>query len=122
MHIEVSNASAAQKIFERHHVRSAYSIDILRCFLGNARAMMSTVYAVARAYCLSTEWTGTPPARWFGEAGDKRLESFSRLLPHCVLVGQSVVTVSTSCVANFSNIFSSRTPWRKAVMMEAYEI
>jgi hypothetical protein len=27
-----------------------------------------------------------------------------------------------SCVANFSNIFSSRTPWRKAVMMEASEI
>jgi hypothetical protein len=33
-----------------------------------------------------------------------------------------VETVSTSCVANFSNIFSSRTPWRKAVMMEAYDI
>jgi hypothetical protein len=36
------------------------------CFLGNARAMMSTVYAVARAYCLPMEWTGTPPAGWFG--------------------------------------------------------
>ena len=35
---------------------------------------------------------------------------------------KSVETVSTSCVANFSNIFSSRTPWRKAVMMEASEI
>jgi hypothetical protein len=28
--------------------------------------MMSTVYATARAYYLSTKWTGTPPARWFG--------------------------------------------------------
>jgi hypothetical protein len=39
-------------------------------------------------------------------------------------VGQSksVGTVSTSCVANFSNIFSSCTPWRKAVMMEASEM
>jgi hypothetical protein len=36
------------------------------CFLGNARTMMSTVYAAARAYCLPMEWTGTPPARWFG--------------------------------------------------------
>jgi hypothetical protein len=25
-------------------------------------------------------------------------------------------------VANFSNIFSSRTPWQKAVMMDASEI
>jgi hypothetical protein len=66
IHIEVSNASATQKISERHNVRSAYSIDILRCFLGNARVMMSTVYVAAWAYCLSTEWTGTPPARWFG--------------------------------------------------------
>jgi hypothetical protein len=32
------------------------------------------------------------------------------------------VTSPTSCVANFSSIFSSRTPWRKAVMMEASEI
>jgi hypothetical protein len=55
IHIEVSNACAAQKIFECHHVRSVYNIDIMRCFLGNARAMMSTVYAAARAYCLSTE-------------------------------------------------------------------
>jgi hypothetical protein len=66
IHIEVSNASVAQKIFERPHVRSAYGIDILRCFLGNARVMMSIVYATARAYCLPTDWTGTPPAGWPG--------------------------------------------------------
>jgi hypothetical protein len=35
-----------------------------RCFLGNARVMMSILYIAARAYCLPTEWTGTPPARW----------------------------------------------------------
>jgi hypothetical protein len=35
---------------------------------------------------------------------------------------KSVETVSTSCMANFSNIFSLGTPWRKAVMMEASEI
>jgi hypothetical protein len=40
-------------------------------------------------------------------------------LAHSSTRVKSVVTVSTSCVANFSNIFSSRTPWRKAVMMEA---
>jgi hypothetical protein len=43
-------------------------------------------------------------------------------LAHLSARAKSVVTVSTSCVANFSNIFSSRTPWRKAVMMEASEI
>jgi hypothetical protein len=36
------------------------------CFLGNARVMMSIVYAGARAYCLPVEWTGTPPAGWPG--------------------------------------------------------
>jgi hypothetical protein len=33
-----------------------------------------------------------------------------------------VGTFSTSCVANFSSIFLSCTPCRKAVMMEALEI
>jgi hypothetical protein len=36
------------------------------CFLGNARVMMSIVYATARVYCLLVEWTGTPPAGWSG--------------------------------------------------------
>jgi hypothetical protein len=66
IHIEVSNASVAQKISERHNVHSAYCIDILRCFLGNARVIMSIAYAVARAYCLPPEWTGMPPAGWSG--------------------------------------------------------
>jgi hypothetical protein len=61
IHREVSNASVAQKISERHNVRTTHSIDIPRCFLGNARVMMSTVYAAVRAYCLPMEWTGTPP-------------------------------------------------------------
>jgi hypothetical protein len=55
IHIEVSNACVAQKISERHNVRSAYSVDMPRCLLGNARVMMSIVYAVAWAYCLPTE-------------------------------------------------------------------
>jgi hypothetical protein len=48
--IEVSNASVAQKISERHNVHSEYGIDILRCFLGNVPVMMSIVYTTARAY------------------------------------------------------------------------
>jgi hypothetical protein len=64
--IEVTNASVAQKISERHHVHSADGIDILRCFLGNVRVMMSIVYAAAWAHCLPTEWTGTSPAGWPG--------------------------------------------------------
>jgi hypothetical protein len=64
--IEVSNDSVAQKVFECHNVHSAYGIDILCCFLGNVRVMMSIVYAAARAYCLPTKWTGTLPAGWPG--------------------------------------------------------
>jgi hypothetical protein len=64
--IEVSNASVAQKISERHNVHSAYGIGILRCFLSNVRVMMSIVYAAARAHCLPTKWTGTPPTGWPG--------------------------------------------------------
>jgi hypothetical protein len=46
----------------------------------------------------------------------------SAALAHLSARAKSVVTVSTSCVANISNIFSLRTPWQKAVMMEASEI
>jgi hypothetical protein len=83
--MEVSNASVAKKISERPNVRSAHSIDILRCFLDNARVMMSTVYAAARAYCLPTEWTGTPPTGWLVTAcqqsghGTLNVESAHRL-------------------------------------------
>jgi hypothetical protein len=55
IHIEVSNACVAQKISKRHNVRSAYSVDMSRCLLGNVRVMMSTVYATAWTYCLPTE-------------------------------------------------------------------
>jgi hypothetical protein len=48
--IEVSNASVAQKISEHHNVHSGYGIDIMRCFLGNVRVMMSIVYTTAQAY------------------------------------------------------------------------
>jgi hypothetical protein len=40
---EVTNACNAWVISERHNVRSPYSIDMPRCFLGNARVMMSVV-------------------------------------------------------------------------------
>jgi hypothetical protein len=63
---EVTNACHARVISECHNVRSAYSIDIPRRILGNARVMMSIVYAAARAYCLPMEWIGTPPAGWPG--------------------------------------------------------
>jgi hypothetical protein len=46
----------------------------------------------------------------------------SAALAHLSARAKSVEIVSTSCVANFSNIFSSRTPCRKAVIIEAYEI
>jgi hypothetical protein len=40
----------------------------------------------------------------------------SAALAHLSARAKSVVTLSTLCVANFSSIFSSRTPWRKAVV------
>jgi hypothetical protein len=46
----------------------------------------------------------------------------SAALAHLSARAKSVGTVSTSCVANFSNIFSSRNPYRNAVMMEASEM
>lgn len=46
----------------------------------------------------------------------------SAALAHLSARVKRVKTVYTSCVANFSNIFSSRTPWQKAVMMEASDI
>jgi hypothetical protein len=66
IHIEVSNASVARRspsaiMFVVHIVLISHD-----CFLGNARAMMGTAYAAARAYCLPTEWTGTPPTEWPG--------------------------------------------------------
>jgi hypothetical protein len=46
----------------------------------------------------------------------------SAALAHLSARVKSVVTVSTSCVASFSNIFLSRTPCRKAVIIEASEM
>jgi hypothetical protein len=63
---EATTSCNARVISERHNVCGAYSIDILRCFLGNVRVMMSIVYAAAQAYCLPTEWIGTLPAGWPG--------------------------------------------------------
>jgi hypothetical protein len=53
---EVTNACHARVISECHNVRSAYSIDIPRRFLGNARVMMSIVYAAARR--TACQWNG----------------------------------------------------------------
>jgi hypothetical protein len=52
---EVTNACNARVISERHNVRSPYSIDMPGCFLGNARVMMSIVYAATWVYCLPME-------------------------------------------------------------------
>ena len=46
----------------------------------------------------------------------------SAALAHLSAREKSVVTLSTSCVASFSSIFSSRTPWWKAVIIDASEI
>jgi hypothetical protein len=42
---------------------------VLACrgsFPGNVYVMMDTMHLAARAYCLSMDWTGTPPAGWPG--------------------------------------------------------
>jgi hypothetical protein len=63
---EATNASHARVISERHNVHSAYSIDMSPLLPRYARVMMSVAHAAAWAYCLPTEWTGMPPARWPG--------------------------------------------------------
>jgi hypothetical protein len=91
-----------------------------------------------------------PPERWTMASGSRGPSSFSSFRPRrrhpshptgrlwfaglsampgpqqlwCIYRPERRVwgIVSTSCVANFSNIFSSCTPCQKAVMMEASEI
>jgi hypothetical protein len=46
----------------------------------------------------------------------------SAALAHLSARVKSVVMISTSCVASFSNIFLSRTPYQKAVIIEASEM
>jgi hypothetical protein len=60
-----------------------------------------------------------PPVRVTPVCGVECHAQPSVALAHLSARAKSVVTVSTSCVANFSNIFLSRTPCRKAVIMEA---
>jgi hypothetical protein len=67
---------------------------------------------------------GRPPSHPTGQPGSGA-ECHARpsaALAHLSARAKSVGIVSTSCVANFSNILSSRTPCQKAVMMEASEI
>jgi hypothetical protein len=46
----------------------------------------------------------------------------SAALAHLSARVKSVVTVSTSCITNFSNIFLSHTPCQKAVIIETSEM
>jgi hypothetical protein len=71
-------------------------------------------------FFLSPRATAPEPPVWATPVyGAKCHARPSVALAHLSARAKSVVTVSTSCVANFNNIFSSHTPWRKAVMMEA---
>jgi hypothetical protein len=36
------------------------------CFLGNARVIMSVAHVAVWTRRLPMDWTGTPPAGWFG--------------------------------------------------------
>jgi hypothetical protein len=69
-------------------------------------------------------WETTPvPPVWSTPVCDAECHAWpSAALAHMSARVKRVETVSTSCVANFSNIFSSHTPWQKAVMMEASDI
>jgi hypothetical protein len=74
-------------------------------------------------FFLPSQWMVPEPPVWVtpvcgAECHARPLAALAHLLARA----KSVETISTSCVANFSNIFSSRTPWRKVVMMEASEM
>jgi hypothetical protein len=63
---EVTNACNAWAISSA--IMSVVHIVLIfrGCSFGNARVMMSIVYAAARAYYLQVEWTGMPSAGWPG--------------------------------------------------------
>jgi hypothetical protein len=63
-----------------------------------------------------------PPVRVTPVCGTECHAQPSAALAHLSARVKSMVTVSTSCVASFSNIFLSRTPYRKAVIIEASEM
>jgi hypothetical protein len=48
-----------------------------RCFLGNARVMMSVAHAAVWTCRLPMEWTGTPPTGW---SGRRPLEEWTGLI------------------------------------------
>jgi hypothetical protein len=74
-------------------------------------------------FLLPSHGTTPEPSDWAAPVcGAECYARPSAALAHLSARAKSVGTISTSCVANFSNIFSSRTPWRKAVMMEASEM
>jgi hypothetical protein len=53
---------AARAIFLRPDIRDLHSIGVQGKLL--VQEMMSTVCRAARAYCLTTDWTGAPSAGW----------------------------------------------------------
>jgi hypothetical protein len=56
----------AGAIFLHPDIRDLRSMGMQGNFPGNIYVMMDTVHLAARAYCLSMDWTGTPPAGWPG--------------------------------------------------------
>jgi hypothetical protein len=52
----------AGAIFLRPDIRDLRSIGVQGKLL--VQGMMSTVRRAARAYCLTTDWTGAPSAGW----------------------------------------------------------
>jgi hypothetical protein len=70
----------------------------------------------------SWETAPVPPIWSTPVCGTKCHARPSAALAHLSARVKRVEIVSTSCVAYFSNIFSSHTPWRKAMMIEASDI
>src|SRR6185369_726843 len=69
-------------------------------------------------WAVAAEPPALPSPSWGAECHARP----SAALAHFSAREKSMVTLSTSCVANFSSIFSSRTPCRNAEIIDASEI
>jgi hypothetical protein len=81
------------------------------------------VVAILLLFLLLVPGAALKPPGWAAPVCGAKCHAWpSAALAHLTARAKSVGTVSTSCVANFSSIFLSRTPCRKAVMRESSEI